>query len=71
MFGGYVSEEPVCQAYNRPCGSSNNYVCIEGGWSWNIEQICMCKIMVNEFEKIKGKDIKKGRWKKTTKNLNG
>ncbi|MBP6757638.1 MAG: YXWGXW repeat-containing protein [Flavobacterium sp.] len=65
---GYVTEEPVYQVYNRPQRPGNNYIWIEGGWSWNSRTNTYVQNNGRWVREDQGRRHKQGHWEK---NQNG
>lgn len=61
---GYVTEEPVYQEYNRPQRPSNNYIWIEGGWSWNSRTNTYIQNNGRWVREDQGRRHKQGHWEK-------
>lgn len=61
---GYVAEEPVYQDYNRPPRPSDDYIWMEGGWSWNKRTSTYVQLNGN-WERNNNKDTHtRGHWER-------
>jgi hypothetical protein len=61
---GYVSEEPVYQTYHRPQRPSNDYIWVEGGWTWNSRTNTYVQVNGNWVKQSQGRRHKQGHWER-------
>lgn len=61
---GYVSEEPVYQTYNRPQRPSNDYIWIEGGWTWNTQSRSYTQVNGTWVRQDQGRKHRQGHWER-------
>ena len=60
----YVSEEPMYLTYHRPQRPSNDYIWVDGGWSWNSGTRTYTQVNGNWQRHDNGRKHKQGHWEK-------
>ena len=64
---GYVSEEPIYREVNRAPRPGNNYIWIEGGWTWNSSTHTYRQRDGYWTRQNDARGHKKGHWKKSNR----